>query len=249
MITMIQVVCSMCNISHTKTLKQVNQAIKRKGQWNCLKCMAGHNKLQLEGKIFGRLTVVSAEKSKSYGGELKSVWNCVCECGNKHTVTGNLLQTGQTKSCGCLALESIRKRSTTHGKSNTREFKIWMAMKARCNNKNTINYENYGGRGIRVCKRWDSFELFIEDMGVCPKGFSIERKDTNGNYEPSNCIWADRITQARNTRRNRIIEFNGESKTLIEWANQLQIDQGSLRERLYKWTLAESLTTPKGKKR
>ena len=245
--TMVQALCAICGTTHTKTLKQVNQAIKKKGRWACFNCMAGHNKLKLEGAIFGRLTVLSQSESVDTGSGLRAFWNCLCKCGKTLVVSGNLLKQGRKKSCGCLSLESLSNRATTHGKSHTREFRIWSAMRSRCRNKNVNGYENYGGRGIKVCERWESFDNFILDMGESPSGFSIERKDTNGNYEPLNCIWADRTTQARNKRSNRIIEFNGVSKCLIEWANDLGIDQSSLRERLNLWTLEESLTTPKGK--
>lgn len=238
---MVQAVCSVCGSTHARTLKQVNQAIKRKGQWACVKCMAGHNKLQLVGETFGRLTVLSRAESQG----MRTFWNCRCDCGNVLSVSGNLLKRGHTKSCGCLASELFKTRSTTHGKSGTREFRIWSAMHTRCKNKNSTGYANYGGRGISVCERWASFDNFYSDMGESPPNFSIERKNTNGNYEPGNCIWADKTTQARNTRANRIIEFNGNSRCLIEWANDLEIDQSSLRERLANWTLEEALTTPK----
>jgi hypothetical protein len=240
-----QVVCAICGTIHTKTIKQVNQAIKRKGRWACMSCMAGHNKVNLVGRRFGRLAVIADAGSVEYGDGKRSAWLCLCDCGGKTIATGNCLSTGKTKSCGCLANEMRGRHSKTHGMSETREYRIWQAMLRRCNNPKAVNYPDYGGRGISVCRRWTSFENFYADMGACPEDHSIERKDVDGIYEPGNCVWADRTTQCRNKRTNRLITFNGITKCLIEWANDLSIDQASLRERLERWTLEKALTTPK----
>lgn len=138
-------------------------------------------------------------------------------------------------------------RSTKHGKTGTRTYRIWQAMLNRCRNKNVINFENYGGRGIKVCVRWHTFNNFLKDMGEAPLDRSIERKNNNANYNPGNCRWATRTEQARNTRRNRKITFNGVTKCLTEWAKDLGMDQASLAERLSKWPLQQALTQPKRK--
>jgi hypothetical protein len=91
----------------------------------------------------------------------------------------------------------------TRNGMHPREYESWSGAKKRCTNPNTVGYKNYGGRGISMCERWfNSFENFFADMGICPDNFSIERVNNDGNYEPSNCIWADRKTQANNTRRS-----------------------------------------------
>lgn len=244
--SLIDVPCSICGTVYIRTLKQVNQAIKRKGEWSCLRCMAGHNRLNLVGQRFGRLVILKDAGTKQDPmGNKRSMWNCQCDCGNVVVTSGNCLTGGHTRSCGCLAIDIRTTRAITHGKTDTREYRIWCAMRTRCTNLNTPGWANYGGRGIEVCERWQSFENFLADMGPCPTGFSIEREDNDGNYEPSNCVWADRTTQSRNTRKNRRIEFNGVTKILKDWAHDLGIDQASLRQRLDKWPLAEAITTPK----
>lgn len=142
------------------------------------------------GETFGYLKVIKNAESKKG----KAAWLCECVCGKQLVVAGDSLRLGQ-KSCGC-----VRRRKRTHGLSNSREYKIWSGIKSRCN---SIKYQAYGGRGINICDRWnESFEHFYADMGDCPSGFSIERIDVNGNYEPGNCVWIDSKLQARNKRNN-----------------------------------------------
>lgn len=204
-----------------------------------------HNRLNLTGQRFGRVTVIGSAGSRSYGQSMKSRWHCKCDCGTEKVFDGSSLTTGDIVSCGCFARERIGKLTATHRMTETRVYRIWQAMLTRCRNKNTINYANYGGRGITVCERWLSFENFLADMGHPEAGQSIDRINNDGNYEPQNCQWANRETQSRNKRNSRIISFNGETKTLGEWAKQLGMDQSSLRERLEKWPLEISLTKPK----
>jgi hypothetical protein len=156
-------------------------------------------------QTFGRLTALDV----SHRDESHSYWRCVCACGNETVQTLNNLRRGKVVSCGCFQAEAMSDRVTTHGKSNTTEYGIWAAMKRRCMNPNVIEWPNYGGRGIAVCERWLKFENFFADMGPRPAGLTLERRDTNGGYEPGNCYWANRITQANNTRANRAITVNG----------------------------------------
>lgn len=114
----------------------------------------------------------------------------------------------------------------------TREYRTWNGMKARCLNKNNPNYHRYGGRGITVCESWMSFSNFINDMGKCPPGMSIDRIDNNGNYCPENCRWADRKTQNRNTRRNVFIEINGEALCMLDAAKAAGLKMPVVRSRL-----------------
>jgi hypothetical protein len=113
-----------------------------------------------------------------------------------------------------------------------------------------MHFDNYGGRGITVCERWLSFENFYEDMGDRPEGMTLDRHpDFNGNYEPGNCRWATDTEQHNNTRANRVISHNGETKTLTQWARSLGIEPGTLKERIRKgWSIEEALSTPLGKR-
>ncbi len=117
-------------------------------------------------------------------------------------------------------------------------------MRARCNNPNNDDYKGYGGRGIQVCERWDSFADFFADMGERPVGTSLDRIDVNGDYEPDNCRWADASTQANNKRSNRIIEFNGETKTLQQWCREFDIDRKKVSYRIAQgYTLEQAFSS------
>ena len=137
----------------------------------------------------------------------------------------------------------------THGFSTSKTYASWCSMKWRCYCKSASSYPRYGGRGIRVCNRWvNSFENFLEDMGVKPKGLTLERIDNECNYDPSNCVWANRKVQARN-RPGFIVPLtlNGKTQLLSEWANELGIGVAALHNRinLYGWTVEEALSRGK----
>lgn len=196
----------------------------------------------LTGLRFARLTVQSfagTRKGKRY-------WNCQCECGGSCVVTTTHLNTGNTKSCGCLEREALRQRSTKHGAKGTPEYRAWEHIIKRCCNPNVICYRNYGGRGIKVCAAWrHDFASFLAHIGPKPSSeYSIDRIDNNGDYEPGNVRWAKRTTQARNTRANRMIEFRGERRCLTEWAEILGINLYTLHGRLNKrgWDVERAFT-------
>jgi len=132
---------------------------------------------------------------------------CKCDCGTLRKVRIKNLKSNQSKSCGCIGGEKTTERNTTHGKSSTKSWRIWQAMKNRCYNKNTAQYSNYGGRGIAICKEWrESFESFFRDVGDCPEGKSIDRIDNDGNYEPNNVKWSSSKEQCQNKSNNRKIK-------------------------------------------
>ncbi len=149
-------------------------------------------------------------------------WKCKCECGKITFVVGSRLFRGVIKSCGCKQPELIRNymklsgKSRTHGKSKTRLYRRWLTMRSRCNNPKTESYQWYGGKGIRVCKRWDDFEKFVFDMGEPPFGYTLERKNNDGPYSPKNCKWVVDKTQALNRRSNVFGVVNGVKMTPLE---------------------------------
>jgi hypothetical protein len=193
------------------------------------------------GERHGRLTVVERAPNKS-ASDTNARWKCVCECGRETVQYGQDLKKGKVVSCGCWNDEKRFK----HGLANTPVHRIWIAMNSRCTNPNLKEYPNYGGRGIKVCERWKSFENFIADMGVRPDGYSIDRINNDGDYEPSNCRWATTKQQLNNRRNSRILELNGERKTVAEWADHLGVKYDLIRNRVdrYGWSIERALTTP-----
>lgn len=153
------------------------------------------------GNRYGRLVVESKGESKSWG---LTRWNCICDCGGRKVAPSNLLNHSPEPNCGCLDSEKRKVANLKHGHHSdgkpSATYNSWKCMKQRCLNPKDQAYENYGGRGISICERWLSFDSFLEDMGECPDGKTLERRDVDGNYEPSNCIWANNETQNNNRR-------------------------------------------------
>lgn len=153
------------------------------------------------GMQFGRLTVIS-EFRKTTPSKTALYYKCACSCGNTKDVRGDHLRTGKILSCRCLRVEINTVRLTTHGKRDSRIYRIWRDMINRCHYEKYHERHLYGGRGIIVCDRWRlSFESFLSDMGEPKNNLSIDRIDSNGNYEPSNCKWSTSKEQAANRRK------------------------------------------------
>jgi hypothetical protein len=155
----------------------------------------------ITGQRFGRLVAIACtdKRYRHVSGTVFAIWECQCDCGNIAFISGNSLRTGNTRSCGCLAIE----KATTHGKTRTRTYKSWQAMIQRCYNPKAPNYYLYGGQGVIVeDEPWlTSFETFYKDMSERPEGKTLDRyPDRNGNYKKSNCRWATPKEQAENRR-------------------------------------------------
>ena len=191
------------------------------------------NLIDITGKQFGRLTVISRVENNKFG---QVMWDCVCTCGKRTTVSGGHLKIGQTKSCGCLQKELLSKAKKIHGQTGNKTYKSWSGMRERCYNPNNKIYKYYGGRGITICKRWDKFENFYSDMGDRPERMSIERTNNNKGYSPDNCKWATQKEQVRNTRSNQLIRYHGKTQCMSAWAEELGIAYKTLWARLQKYS-------------
>lgn len=175
----------------------------------------------ITGQKFGRLTALY------YLGSGK--WLCRCECGNQSTPLVASMKKGLSQSCGCLH----RERRTKHGMHKDRVYRVWTSMRARCRNPNDSSFHNYGGRGIKVCERWDkSFSNFVADMGTRPRGFDIDRIDNDKDYCPENCRWISRRQNLLNTRITRMITFNGETLPMRVWAERYGLKHTTLKYRI-----------------
>jgi len=195
----------------------------------------------LTGERFGRLLVV---RQVSRGGARRIKYLCRCDCGKEKACDAFNLIYGDSKSCGCLKIDLSRKAKTTHGHSYSKTYHVWDAMIQRCrpDSKNP-KYKTYSR--IKVCARWMSFENFLEDMGECPPGMSLERQEVTGDYTKENCIWIPRDKQNANTTRTVWVIVDGKRVCCSEAARLLGINRNTLRHRVRKNTahlLSERVT-------
>jgi len=208
----------------------------------------------LTNETFGRWTVIR------YAGKQGKhpMWECRCQCGTKKIIHATNLTRHTSQSCGCLNSEITAQRNrdnAIHGQSGngsrgkfaTPEYEAWIAMLKRCDKPSTRGYQHYGGRGIKVCKRWRSFVNFFADMGPRPSPtHSIDRINNDGDYTPRNCRWSTNREQGRNRRTNVLLTMKGVSLTVTEWAERLIIPRHTLFARLRKgWSVEKTLTYKK----
>lgn len=204
------------------------------------------------GNRYGRLTVAYewTPRQLPNGKNQRRVF-CLCDCGNSKVCTLAKIRHGHTQSCGCLALEVRTKHGCVQkgrpGSMERKTYYAWLDIKGRCYNPRVAQFKNYGARGIIMHAPWvDSFEQFLNDVGLCPSaGMSIGRIDNDGNYEPGNVRWETNAQQAFNKRSTRFLEFNGEIKSLTLWAHQYGLKPILVTTRLRSgWTVEEALTLP-----
>lgn len=197
-------------------------------------------KLNLIGQKFGMLTVI---QEAGYNSSKRIRWLCRCDCGKYHYSTTLDLRNGDCVSCGCQKSERIGNYQRKHGDSGTKIYRIWKHFRGRCNNPNDSAYGRYGGRGIKVCKEWDNlndgfanFKNWAYSNGYDPN-LTLDRIDNDGNYEPSNCRWANRTTQARNRSITRKVDFNGNTITIKELSEQYNVNYYLLYDRIVKYKM------------
>jgi hypothetical protein len=174
-----------------------------------------------------------------------------CDCGLEQPLTVDALRKGSSSCRFCRKHGSHRHTSgDAAGRRMSPTYKSWVAMRQRCSVPHNPAYPRYGGRGIGVCDRWQSFENFLADMGDRPEGMSLDRIDTNGNYEPGNCRWATPKQQARNTRRSRLVTAFGQTKPLSQWAEEFGMHRTTLRSRLaWGWDAERAIREPRSRAR
>ena len=203
-----------------------------------------HRFIDITGHVFDRLTVVEFLGTRNGS----TYWRCLCECGKQSDVSSANLRRVHTRSCGCLKIENAGKQKITHAMSGSRIYIIWRAMRDRCKNTNVKQFDDYGGRGIKVCQEWDeSFECFLLDMGEPAPGLTLDRRDNNKGYSKSNCRWATRKQQANNRRSNRHIDVRGEKMTINQAAETLHMHRSTIYERLKRGLTGDSLVASTGR--
>jgi len=193
------------------------------------------HRLKLTGKIFGHLKVLGPAGIKSKG----TAWHVRCDCGRTAIVVGSRLKSGEIRGCGC------RRGRITHGYGKHPLYHTWQDMMARCYNPGATGFENYGGRGIRVCQRWHTIAYFIADMHPRPsRQHTLDRINNHGHYSPSNCRWALPSVQRRNSRtRVHLLTFQGRTQCLTDWAHEVGLSPQTVEARLrYNWPIEKALT-------
>ena len=211
------------------------------------KVLSHRRLVNVRGRRFGHLVTVRELSPKSFpSGQTQRRWECLCDCGNTVAVLQCSLISGVSTSCGCWRRQKSCMVHRGHGMSHTTLPDRWEHIRQCCNNKNDNSYKNYGGRGIKVCKRWDVFDNFLADMGPTYKpGLQIERINNDGDYCPENCRWATQHEQAVNKRSNRLWTYRGATHPVSVWARHFGICYSTVMSRLNTgWPIERAITEP-----
>jgi hypothetical protein len=203
----------------------------------------GRKAIDLTGMTFGDLTVIRQVEFNSKNAK----WECVCSCGKTIVTLGQRLRIGRSRSCGCKRYVHIAEKLVTHGQRYTRLYGIWNGMKNRCNNPKTENYKNYGGKGVRVCQEWSEDFTIFRDWAL-GHGYnedkSIDRINSNGHYEPSNCRWITMKQQQNNKSSNRYVVVKGERMTISECADKYGFTYNTMVKRVKAGLTGDELIKP-----
>jgi hypothetical protein len=209
------------------------------------------NKIEyIEGQQIGSCFFIKEESPhKQKSGQTKRRATFLCTCGKEFIAKISEVKHGSTSSCGCFQKEVLRTIHKTHGLTKSREYVIWLRMKDRCYKVSHPRYKDWGGRGITVCDKWvESFENFYADMGKRPsKKHELDRINNDLGYYKENCRWATKKQQSNNRRSNIVVEYNGETKTLKEWCEHINISYQLVyrRYKLYGWPIEKAFYIPK----
>lgn len=190
-------------------------------------------RIDLTGNTYGKLKVINLAVDDV--GKKKK-WLCKCECGNEVVVSGSNLRSGHTTGCSQCQLREIQRKNITHNMSKTKLYRVWNGMKNRCENPNHKSYIDYGNCGISVCEEWHDSVVFIKWAlkNGYKEGLEIDRINTRGNYEPTNCRWISRTENANNKTNNRLFEFRGKHMTLAEIARENNLNYKLLHKSISK---------------
>ena len=201
----------------------------------------------LTGGRFGRWTVEHRVPTPKLA---KSKWVCICDCGTRGEVLQNNLVSGISKSCGCLGIEKLKSRPGNHGFGTEPLAQVWRDIKKRCLNPRCKSHKNYGGRGIKLADEWLDYLRFRADVGPSPgAGYSLDRIDNDGNYEPGNVRWATWEEQATNKRSSLRLTCRGETLTASQWAKKLGVPKLRILWRYHAgWPVEAALFLPPGSK-
>lgn len=215
------------------------------------------NIIDISGQKFNRWTVEELVGRTTSGGGL---WKCRCECGTVRNVDGRSLRDGTSKSCGCLRNDNAKagKYNSARAVTHERLYGVWSGIRSRCLNPHDRAYERYGGRGITICDQWKDYRTFYnwaiengyDDSSpkyVC----TVDRIDNNGNYTPDNCRIVPQLIQCNNRQTNHLLEYEGSTHTISEWARITGINKHTIRRRIdtYGWSVQKALTEPLHHKR